>query len=139
MNSVIEQCINQISVTLNGELHIEEDHAWLVLGEYENLILTIFWLGEGKSELSLSLILGTFNEHLQKGLAVELLAINLGLAIYRGPKFSYSPSSGFLTMLDSLLCQPATIVETSEAVATFVKYGISIIEKINEEGYRLSV
>jgi len=139
MNFVIEQCLHQISVTLNSELNIEEHNAWLVPAESPNLILTMLWLDEEKDELTLSLTLGTFDEHAHKQLAVELLTANLGLAVYRGPKLSYSPGSRFLTMLDSLLCHPNTIVETGEAVADFVRYGIEICEKMNEQGYNLHI
>lgn len=139
MNSVIEQSLQQISFALNSELNLEADHAWLIPAQAPELILTLLWPDEESHELTLSLALGTFNERAHNQLAVDMLSANLGLAVQRGPKLSYSPGSGLLIMLDTVPCHHTQIVGLGEVVNLFVTYGNEVRDRFCQQGYNLQI
>ncbi|EOZ9391073.1 type III secretion system chaperone [Enterobacter cancerogenus] len=139
MNSVIQQSLQQISVALNSELNIEDDHAWLVPAQAQELVLTLLWPDEERDDLTLSLALGTVNEATPPQLAIDMLSANLALAIHRGPRLSYSPSTHLLILLDTLPCHPEEIVALGQAVNNFVTFGAEIREQFCQKGYSMII
>ncbi|MGL5968961.1 MAG: type III secretion system chaperone [Kluyvera sp.] len=139
MNSVIQQSLQQISVALNSELNLEADHAWLVPAQAQDLILTLLWRDEERDDLTLSLALGTVDERTPPQLAVDMLATNLALAVHRGPRLSYSPSTHLLILLDTLPCHLDETVALGQAVNNFVTFGAQIREQFCQQGYNLHI
>jgi hypothetical protein len=139
MNPIIEQSLQQISMTLNSDIHMEDNHAWLIPSTMPEVILTILWTDDEATHLTFSLALGSFDEATHTQLAVNMLAANLGMAVHRGPKLSYSPGSGLLTMLDTLPCHPDEIVGLGDAAESYVKFGYEVREQYLQQGFNLTI
>ncbi|CAI1011834.1 type III secretion system chaperone [Serratia quinivorans] len=137
-NANIDYALQQIARALHTEIVLSDDHAWLIPVQAPETLLTLTWLQqENISILIFSLSLGGFDQHLPASLAMNMLTINLELAVHRAPKLNYSPTTKMITLLESLPIYSPENMDIDDLVRGFVAIGNQIRIRFHDMGYPL--
>ncbi|MEA1063774.1 type III secretion system chaperone [Apirhabdus apintestini] len=136
MTPTIESIIKHIAVALNSELTWAEDHAWLIPSQQPATLLTLIW-EEETDELILSLSLGTLDERFPPELVMEILESNRIMALGHGPKFSCSPESRMLLLLDTIHVYDGAETLAGELADNLVDIASEVCQRFTALGHHL--
>ncbi|QLK63847.1 hypothetical protein GE278_23925 (plasmid) [Enterobacteriaceae bacterium Kacie_13] len=114
--------------------------TWFVPQQLQ-LPLTLVWNKDRNNSISAVCALGKFPDEMDSQIPLELLTVNMIMAAKDGPRFSYSPSSGMLTLISHI---PSTIVELHniylirDEVERLIEKGTEVLVHMENQGIKLS-
>ncbi|MRT06083.1 CesT family type III secretion system chaperone [Ewingella americana] len=140
---LIKEIIDQLSEYYPFEPVITENttcSTWFVPHQLQ-LPLTLVWNSHRDNSISAICALGKFPDEMDSKIPLELLTVNTIMAAKGGPRFSYSPSSGMLTLIghiSSTTVESHNIYLIRDEVDHLIEKGNEVLVHMENQGIKLS-
>lgn len=139
---MILQTIEKLSefYPLAPMVHEEKTHSTWFVPQTQPLPLTLFWK-DGEDSLTCMLALGKPGQGPDATLPLQLMTLNLMMAAHGGPRFSYSRTSGMLTLIDFIsqeTLEAHNIYTVRDQIDALIRKSQQVRQFLEKEGIPLA-